>query len=55
MLKSMQMYEEFFNPPPFYAFLTLTLTHFILWVLLVDNEQAALATYNLAVWGTLLQ
>ena len=51
----MQRYEEFFNSPPFYAFLTLTLTHFILWVLLVDNEQASLATYDLAIGGALLQ
>jgi len=51
----MQSYEEFFNSPQFYAYLTLTLTHFVLRVLLVDNEQAALTTYNLTVWGTLLQ
>ena len=51
----MQRYEEFFNSPPFYAYLTLTLTHFVLRVLLVDNEQAALTTNNLAVGGTLLQ
>ena len=50
----MQRYEEFFNSPPFYAFLTLTLTHFVLRVLLVDNEQAALTTYDFAVWGTLV-
>ena len=51
----MQSYEEFFNSPQFYAYLTLTLTHFVLRVLFVDNEQASLATYDLAVWGTLLQ
>ena len=45
----MQRYEEFFNSPPFYAYLTLTLTHFELRVLLVDNEQTALATHDLAV------
>jgi hypothetical protein len=39
-----------------YAILTiLTLTHLILGVLLVNYEQAALATHDLAVWGTLLQ
>jgi len=35
--------------------MVLTLTHFVLRVLLVNHEQAALATYNLAVGGTLLQ
>ena len=38
-----------------YAYLTLTLTHFILRVLLVDYEQASLATYDLAIGGALLQ
>ena len=33
----------------------LTLTHLVLRVLLVDNEQTTLATNNLAVGGTLLQ
>ena len=51
----MQRYEDFAKPPPFYAYLTLTLTHLVLRVLLVDNEQASLATYDLAIGGTLLQ
>ena len=51
----MQRYEDFAKPPPFYAYLTLTLTHLVLRVLLVDNEQAALTTYDLAVRSTLLQ
>ena len=38
-----------------FCFFNLTLTHFVLRVLLVDNEQAALTTYDFAVWGTLLQ
>ena len=38
-----------------YAYLTLTLTHLVLRVLLVDNEQTTLATYDLAVGGALLQ
>ena len=39
-----------------YAILTiLTLTHLVLRVLLVDNEQTTLTTYNLAVWGAFLQ
>jgi len=33
----------------------LTLTHLVLRVLLVDNEQATLTTYDLAVGSTLLQ
>ena len=44
-------------PLPFYAYLTkkLTLTHLVLGVLLVNNEQATLTTNDFAVWGTLLQ
>ena len=39
-----------------YAILTiLTLTHLILGVLLVDNEQATLTTYDLTIRGALLQ
>ena len=51
----MQRYEDFLKPPHIYAYLTLTLTHFILRVLLVDYEQAPLATYDLAIGGALLQ
>ena len=51
----MQRYEDFAKPPPFYAYLTLALTHFVLRVLLVDNEQATLTTYDFAVRSTLLQ
>ena len=51
----MQRYKDFLKSPPFYAYLTLTLTHFVLRVLLVDNEQATLATHDLAVRSTLLQ
>ena len=40
---------------PFYAYLTLALTHFVLRVLLVDYEKAALATHDLAIGGALLQ
>jgi hypothetical protein len=35
--------------------MSLTLTHLVLGVLLVDNEQASLAAYDLAVGGALLQ
>ena len=38
----MQRYEEFFNSPPFYAYLTLTLTHFVLrlgFFLLITNRR----------------
>ena len=38
----------------FYAYLTLTLTQFILRVLLVNNEQTTFATNNLAVGCALL-
>ena len=56
LLKSMESYVDFrITPTPLCLFNNLTLTHLVLGVLLVNNEQAALATYNLAIWGTLLQ
>ena len=45
----MQRYEKKFKRPSIYAYLTLTLTHFKLRVLLVDNEQTTLPTDDLAV------
>ena len=51
----MQRYKKILDFYSFYAYLTLALTHFVLRVLLVDNEQAALTTDNLTVRGTLLQ
>jgi hypothetical protein len=36
-------------------FNNLALTHLVLGILLVDNEQATLAAYNLAVGSALLQ
>ena len=52
----MQSYEDFLKPPNILRLINiLTLTHLVLRVLLVDNEQATLATHNLAVRSTLLQ
>ena len=37
-----------------FCFFNLTLTHFVLGVLLVDYEQTTLTTYDFAIGGTLL-
>ena len=44
-----QQYTKHLRTTPLYQSLTLTLTHFKLRVLLVDDEQATFATHNLAV------
>ena len=52
----MQSYEDYLKPPNnLRLFNILTLTHLVLGVLLVDNEQATLATHDFAVRSTLLQ
>jgi hypothetical protein len=49
LAKDVQKYTKYLRQCTLYQSLTLTLTHFELRVLLVDNEQTALATHDLAV------
>ena len=49
LLKSMQKYTEILRYQHNCIFLTLTLTHFKLRVLLVDNEQTTFTTHDLTV------
>jgi len=51
----MQRYEEKFNLPHLLCIFNLTLTQFVLRVLLVDDKQTTLATHDLAVGCTLFQ
>lgn len=49
LAKDAQKYTKYLRTSTLYQSLTLTLTHFKLRVLLVDDEQATFATHNLAV------
>ena len=49
LAKDVQKYTKYLRTSTLYQSLTLTLTHFKLRVLLVDDEQATFATHNLAV------
>lgn len=54
LAKDVQKYTKYLRTSTLYQSLTLTLTHFKLRVLLVDDEQPTFTTYDLTVGGALL-